>query len=181
MRLSTVACMPRGHFKMAIVAAMLILLFACAPARLLPWKPVDTAFLEKTEAFNQKLNTIRFVTVGPEAEQIYAYFLYKDGFEVAAGSGANITNLGKMSISDVMTDYERIMRSRQYTRGSSLLIREILSEEAVAGYTASDIDAELSVWNVTAEGKQPGSVLQAVFADRRGQSSSGTDRTLSGD
>jgi hypothetical protein len=181
MRLSTVACMPRGHFLTAIVVMMLILLSACAPARLLPWKPVDAASLGKTDAFSQKLNTIRFVTVGPEAEQIYAYFLYKDGIEVAVGGGANITNLGRMSISDVMADYERIMRSRQYTRGSSLMIREILSDGAVACYTASDINAELSVWNVTAEGKQQGSVLQAVFADRRGQSSSGTDRSLSGD
>ena len=179
MRLSTFAQKPKGHFMTALVVMTLILISACAPARLLPWKPVDAASLEKTEAYSKKLNTIRFVTVGPVSEQIFGYFLYKDGFEVAIGGGANIVNLGKMSISEVQADYEKIMRSRQYTRGSPLLIREIISEGAVAGYTACDINAELSVWKVTAE--QQGVILQVVFADKRGQAHSGTDRTFSGD
>jgi hypothetical protein len=168
-------------FIAALVVATLILLAACAPARLLPWKPLDSASLEKADASGQKLNTIRFVTVGPVSEQVFGYFLYKDGFEVATGGGANIVNLGKLSISEVKADHEQIMHSRQYTGGSSLQIREILYDGATAGYTLADINFELNVWNLTPEGKRQGPVLRAVFADRRGQPSGGKDRTFSGD
>ncbi len=176
MRLPGFKC--RALFMAALVVATL--LAACTPALLLPWKPLDAASLEKAES-GQMLNTIRFVTVGPVDEQVYGYFLYKDGFEVAAGGGANIVNLGKMSAAEAQADYERVMRSRQYARGSSLQIREILYDGAVAGYTLADINAELNVWKPTAEGAQQGRVLQVVFADRRGQSSEGRDRTFSGD
>jgi hypothetical protein len=160
---------------------MLVLIAACTPALLLPWKPLDAASLEKADASGEKLNTIRFVTVGPVSEQVCGYFLYKEGFEVATGGGANIATLGKMSISDVQADYKKIMQTRQYTRGSSLQIREILYQGATAGYTLADINAELNVWNPTPEGGQQGRVLQVVFTDVRGQSSRGIDRTFSGD
>jgi hypothetical protein len=165
----------------ALVVVTLILLAACSPALLLPWKPLDAASLEKTDASGQKLNTIRFVTVGPVSEQVFGYFLYKDGFEVATGGGANIVNLGKLSIAEIQADHEQIMRSKQYTRGSALQIREILYDGATAGYTLADINIELNVWNLTPEGTRQGPVLKVVFADRRGQSSGGKDRTFSGD
>lgn len=178
MRLSGHKC--HVLFMAALVVVTLVLLSACTPALLLPWKPLDAASLEKAES-GQKLNTIRFVTVGPVSEQVFGYFLYKDGFEVATGGGANIVNLGKLSIAEVQADHEQIMHSRQYTRGSSLQIREILYGGVPAGYTLADINVELNVWNLTPEGKQQGRVLQVIFADRRGQSSGGKDRTFSGD
>ena len=171
----------RALFAAAFVIMTFILIAACTPALLLPWKPLDDASLEKADASGQKLNTIRFVTVGPVSEQVFGYFLYKDGFEIATGGGANIAALGKMSISEVQADYERIMHERQYTRGSSLQIREILYQGATAGYTLADINVELNVWNQTLDGGQQGRVLQVVFTDARGKSSSGIDRTFSGD
>ena len=171
----------RALLLTALVTMMLILITACTTALLLPWKPLDAASLEKAGASGQKLNTIRFVTVGPVSEQIFGYFLYKDGFEVTTGGGANIVMLGKMSIAEVQADHEQIMRSRQYTRGSALQIREILYEGTTAGYTLADINVELNVWTPTPERKQQGGVLQVVFADRRGQSGGGKDRTFSGD
>ena len=175
------SCKYRWLFRAALAVVMLVLLAACTQALLLPWKPLDAASVEKADASGQKLNAIRFVTVGPVSEQIFAYFLYKDGFEVVTGGGANIVMLGKMSIAEVRADHEKIMRSRQYTRGTALQIREILYEGAAAGYTLADINAELSVWTQTPESKQQGGVLQVVFADGRGQSSGGKDRTFSGD
>ena len=174
-------CKCRALLAAALVILTLISIAACTPALLLPWKPLDAASLEKADASGQKLNAIRFVSVGPVSEQVFGYFLYKEGFEVVTGGGANIATLGKMSISDVRADYERIMRASQYTRGSSLQIREILYQGATAGYTLADINVELNVWNPTPEGGKQGRVLQVVFTDARGQSSSGMDRTFSGD
>jgi hypothetical protein len=178
MRAARYGC--KALFMAALAVTLLIALAACAPSLFLPAQPLDAAALEKAES-GQMLNAIRFVTIGPVSEQVFGYFLYRDGFEAATGGGANIVHLGKMSVAEVQADYERMMRSRQYTRGSSLQIREILYEGAPAGYTLADINVELTVWKRASVGNQQGRVLQVVFADKRGQSSGGKDRTFSGD
>jgi hypothetical protein len=183
MRLSTFVQKPQGHFMTALVVMTLILLSACASARLLPWKPVDTASLEKTEAYSKELNTIRFVTVGPEAEQIYGYFLYRDGIEVVTGGGAYVVNMGKLTLVEVRADYDRVRKSKMYSAGSGLIVREILLGSSVAGYTAADDNIDVGIWDITPAGKDQGTVLQMVYNDSRGQHDGGSyrGRSHSGD
>jgi hypothetical protein len=83
----------------------------------------------------------------------------------------------------VIADYASVTRSRQYSEGSSLLVREIVREATIVGYTAGDLNIDLSIWDITSAGNESNIVLKPVFTDRRRQIDGGMhpNRTFPGD
>jgi hypothetical protein len=132
---------------------------------LLRWNQVDAGSLMKSEAGKQAFNTLRFETFGPNAQQLFGYFLYKDGIQVETGGGIPIARLGKKTLSEVMADYVNVRRANMFTAGSNLIVREIIRADAVVGYTASDINMDVRIWDITKDDGPP--VLRLEFRDLR--------------
>jgi hypothetical protein len=156
--------------RAAIPGILLILLVAgcVASGGYLKWNQVDTASMMKSDAGKQKLNTVRFETYGPDAEQLFGYFLYKDGIEVLTGEGIPQKRLGKLTIGEVMDDYARAVKARQFSSGSNLIVREVLRDGLVVGYTASDLNMDVNIWDITKE-KDAKVILRLVYRDLRKQ------------
>jgi len=173
----------RKAVGLIIVGLLPVFLFACASGTVLKWNQVDTAAMMKSAAGKDAFHVIRFETFGPVAEQAFGYFLYRDGIDVVTNGGAHIVSLGKRSLEGVIADYSTVMRSRQYSDGSFLLVREVLRGGAIVGYTAGDINIDLTIWDITSKGSESNVVLKPVFTDRRRQIDGGVhpDRTFSGD
>lgn len=172
-----------GSAAVVIVLAVALALGSCATGTMLKWNEADTAALLKSDAGRQKFNAVRIQTYGPVAEQAFGYFLYRDGIEVVTGGGAYVVNLGKLTLVEVMADYDRVRKSKMFSTGSGLVVREILSGSSVAGYTAADDNLDVGIWDMTPAGKDQGTVLQMVYNDSRGQHDGGSyrGRSHSGD
>ncbi len=162
-------------FLTGILVAVLAL-GACVAGILLKGNDVDSAALSKIGAAQEKFNVVRFQTSGPEAEQYFGYFLYKDGIEVLTGSSRQVVNMGKMTLGEVMADYDNVRKTMMYSSGSGLIVREISRWGSLAGYVATDRDIDVGIWDVTPGGKESGAVLQLVFDDTRGEHGIGTYR-----
>lgn len=132
---------------------------------LLKWNQIDASALMKNEAGKQAFNTMRFQTFGPNAQQLIGYFLYKDGIEVETGGGIPLVRLGKKTLEEVMADYVSVQRANMSTVGSNLIVREIIRADALVGYTASDINMDVRIWDIT-QGDEP-PVLRLEFRDLR--------------
>ena len=160
---------PRSRVAPGVKLSMLIMivaLAACAPTgSYLKWSQVDAGGLMKSEAGRQAYNTIRFATYGPKAEQLYGYFLYKDGIEVQSEQGIPFVKLGKMTLQEVMADYQRVEKANMYSAGSMLNVQEYYRRDAVVGYTAVDLNIDVSIWDITQGDGPP--VLRVVYKDLR--------------
>jgi hypothetical protein len=143
----------------------------------------DTAALLNSDAGRQKFNAVRIETYGPVAEQAFGYFLYRDGIDVVTGGGAYVVNMGKLTLVEVMADYDRVRKSKMYSAGGVLVVREIVLGSSVAGYAAVDENIDVSIWDITPAGKENGIVLRMVYDDTRGQHDGGSyrGRSHSGD
>jgi hypothetical protein len=142
------------------------------PANVLNWNQLPTEQTLKSDIGNQKLNTVRFETFGAAAPEmrIVGYFLYKDGIEVRT-AGPNFETVGKMSLNDVFADYDKIIRARFYRTASMPVIREVVRDGAVVGYTASDLNMGVSLWDVTSEKASSAISLDLRYQDLRSQKS----------
>jgi len=150
--------------KLAAIAVMLVI-GACASGNVLKWNQIDASALMKSEAGKQVFNTMRFQTFGPNAQQLIGYFLYKDGIEVETGGGIPLARLGKKTLEEVMADHVSVQRANMSTVGSNLIVREIIRADALVGYTASDINMDVRIWDIT-QGDEP-PVLRLEFRDLR--------------
>jgi len=155
-----------GKLTVVSVMAVMLVIGACASGNILKWNQVDTAAMMKSDAGMQKLNTVRFETFGPDAEQLFGYFLYKDGIEVITGGGIPQKRLGKLTMREVMDDHAGVVRERQFTSGSNLIVREVFREGLVVGYTANDINMDVNIWDITTD-KDAKVVLRLVYRDLR--------------
>ena len=156
-----------ARISWAAVGILCILLAAgCAPtSSYLKWNQVDAGVLMNSEAGKQAYNTIRFETYGPKAQQLFGYFLYKDGIEVDMGGGIPMKKLGKKTLAEVMADYSSVEKANMYSAGSMLIVREVFRGDAVVGYTAADINIDVNVWDIT-KGDGP-ITLRVVYKDLR--------------
>lgn len=157
---------PSGKLAAVAAIAVLMVLGACASTGpILKWNQVDAGALMKSDAGKQAYNTIRFSTYGPKAQQLFGYFLYKDGIDVDMGGGIPMTKLGKKTPAEVMADYGSVEKANMYSAGSMLIWREVFRGDAVAGYTAADINIDVNIWDVTKDDGPP--VLRLVYKDLR--------------
>ena len=144
----------------------ILLAAGCATAdSYLKWRQVDAGALMKSEAGKQAYNTIRFETYGPKVQQLFGYFLYKDGIEVDMGGGIPMKKLGKKTLAEVMADYSSVEKANMYSAGSMLIVREVFRGDAVVGYTAADMNIDVSIWDITKGDGPP--VLRLVYKDLR--------------
>ena len=155
-----------GSATIVLIVVLALAVSACASGTILKWNQVDSAALMNSERGGKKMNTIRFETFGPDAEQLFGYFLYKDGVEVITGGGIPQANQGKLTLREVIDDHARAIRAKQYLSGSNLIVREVLRGEYVVGFTASDINMEVNIWDITTE-KDAKVVLRLVYRDLR--------------
>ena len=171
----------RSMAAVIMILAAALALGACAMGVILKWNEVNTAAILKSDASQQKFNVIRFVTYGPVAEQVFGYFLYRDGIEVATGGGSSVVNLGKMTLAEVLADCDKVQKSNLYC--GDLSMREIIRGDSVVGYIAADRDIDVDIWDITPVGKGSGTVVKLVYNDARGQHGVGTyrGRSMSGD
>ena len=154
-----------GGTATLLVIALAAVVGACAAGNILKWNDVNPAAFMASGPGKQAYETIRFETFGPKAEQIFGYFLYKEGIEVVTGGGVPVTKLGKKTLAEVMADYDSVRKARMYTSGSNLFLREILRGGAVVGYTANDINMDVQLWDIT-QGEGP-PALRLVYRDLR--------------
>jgi hypothetical protein len=156
----------KSRFALAVVFITIFTLAACAPTdTYLKWNQVDAAALMKTEAGKQAYNTIRFATYGPKAQQLYGYFLYRDGIEVQSEQGIPFEKLGKMTLQEVMADYQTVEKANMYSAGSMLNVQEYYRRDAIVGYTAVDLNIDVSIWDITQGDGPP--MLRVVYKDLR--------------
>ena len=155
-----------GSATIVLIVVLALAVSACASGTILKWNQVDSAALMNSERGGKKMSTIRFETFGPDAEQLFGYFLYKDGVEVITGGRIPQANLGKLTLREVMDDHARAIRAKQYLSGSNLIVREVLRGDYVVGFTASDINMEVNIWDITTE-KDAKVVLRLVYRDLR--------------
>jgi hypothetical protein len=155
-----------GKLAAVVAIAVMLIVGACASGNVLKWNQIDSAAMMQSATGKQKLNTVRFETFGPDAEQLFGYFLYKDGIEVITGEGIPQKRLGKLTLGEVMDDYAKAVKARQFTSGTNLIVREVIRGDLVVGYTANDINMDVSIWDITAD-KDAKVVLRLVYKDLR--------------
>jgi hypothetical protein len=160
----------RSGFAPAMRTLIFVTIFAltaCAPtATYLKWNQVDAAALMKSEAGKMAYNTIRFASYGhTNVQHRFGYFLYKDGIEVQSEPGIPFEKLGKMTLQGVMDDYQKVLKANMYTAGTNLNVQEYYRRDVVVGYSAIDINLEVSIWDIT-EGDGP-PVLRVIYKDLR--------------
>jgi hypothetical protein len=159
----------RLEARIAWIAVAILSIFLAAgcasTASYLKWKQVDAGALMRTEAGRQAYNTVRFETYGPKSQQLFGYFLYKDGIEVDMGGGIPVKKLGKKTLAEVMNDYNSAEKANMYSAGSMLIVREVFRGESVVGYTAADINIDVNIWDIT-KGDGP-ITLRVVYKDLR--------------
>lgn len=160
-----------------ILLGLFMALSACAAGAILKWNQVDNAALMRGPTGNEKFNAIRVATFGPHAEQVFGYFLYRDGMEVITGGGASIERLGKMTPGEINADYARVV-SRNMYNPRALVTREILRNGAVVGYTLTDIKIDVDLWDVTPAGQGATIVLRLDYKDRRNLDSGGDSQGI---
>jgi hypothetical protein len=66
----------------------------------------------------------------------------------------------------VMDDYAKAVKARQFSSGSNLIVHEVLRNGLVVGYTANDINMDVSIWDITAD-TDAKVVLRLVYRDLR--------------
>ncbi len=154
-----------GHALLAGLLFVLTLAACASTGATLQTKQIDASTLMNSAPGREAYNTIRFATYGPQAQQLYGYFLYKDGIQVASEQGIPFERLGKMTLHQVMADYQRVQKEKMYTAGSSLNVQEYTRQGAVVGYTAVDLNIDVNIWDITQEGGPP--MLRIVYKDLR--------------
>ena len=169
-------CSALGKGLVGAILAGVLVLGACAAGTILKGNDVDTAALGKIDAAQEMFNVVRYQTSGPEAEQFFGYFLYRDGIEVVTGGGNQVVSMGKLTLAEVMADYNNVRKARMYSSGSGLIVQEIMRGGSVAGYAAADRNVEVGIWDVTPGGRESGAVFRLVFDDTRGLHGEGTYR-----
>jgi hypothetical protein len=70
-----------------------------------------------------------------------------------------------MTLQQVMGNYGSVERSNMYSAGSALNVQEYTRKGEVVGFTAADINLDVSIWDLTKEDGLP--VLRIVYRDQR--------------
>ncbi len=118
--------------------------------------------VDATAPGSRSFNVIRVETYGPYVQQLYGYFLYRDGITVSVGGRITGKSLGKMTLAEVQQDYQRLLREYMIY-GGNLQIREAVLDGTVMGYTASMPALNYTIWNMAADAPIEKSVLQLTF------------------
>jgi hypothetical protein len=157
----------QGNVIIAAAAMLFILgLLGCENQVYLPSNVVDPARIAASSIADKKFNVVRFVTFGPQPEQIYGYVLYEDDSDVRT-TGAPLAKLGKMNLKEVLDDYDRTRRARGWHSASSPVIREVLRGGNLIALTASDDMLDVHLWEDKALSNRENKVIIILTYDDR--------------
>ncbi len=106
-------------------------------------RPIDGSVFGR-----ESFNAIRLETHGPDSQQLYGYFLYRDGLTVQVTGPMIGKTLGKMSMKEVQADYQRVIKENKIN-GGDLVIGEALHGKAVCGFTANMPLMNYTAWGTT--------------------------------
>jgi len=149
-----------------ILALGLVALSGCAQYQYLKDNPVDPDRIAASDAANTKYNAIRFESFGPYMEQIYGYALYGDA-EILTDGGP-VFKLGKMSMNEVLSDYEKTRLSTGWYKASPPIIREVYWNNQVFAYIVSDYMLDVGLWEDLDASKEANKLmLRLYYKDRR--------------
>jgi hypothetical protein len=141
--------------RMAVLGSVLILFFLAGCATMdgsasggnnttaLELRQIDGSVFGR-----ESFNVIRVETHGPNSQQLYGYFLYRDGLTVQVNGPMTGKTLGKIALKEVQADYQRIIKENMIN-GGNLVIQEALHGKAVCGYTANMPMLNYTVWGTT--------------------------------
>jgi len=136
---------------MAIVSTVLLMSVWAIAATLLNSRQLPTEQTLKGSTGSEKLNTLRFETYGGQPEnRLIGYFLCKDGIRVKS-DGPQLEPIGKLSLNEVFADHVRVAKAKFYSQSSKLMIREIIRDNSVIGYTVSAPMMEITLWDETTD------------------------------
>ena len=155
--------MKRGLTMAMATALILLVLAGCATTgggsgpSALTLRQVDAS------AFgSQTPNVVRVETFGPTMQQLFGYFLYRDGMTVSTYGRLTGRNIGKMTLEDVQQDYQRLLREGMIY-GGNLQFSEVVQGGLVLGYTANMPALNYTVWNLTPDSPAGNAALQLTF------------------
>jgi hypothetical protein len=156
------AC-PRSFLP--LLAALVILVGGCATGTVyLQLNQLPTDETLRSDLGAEKLNAVRFVTVGPATSQNIGYFLYRDNVDVSIMPGVPLERInGKMSLREAVDDYFGMSKSAGNRRISPPILREAVRGKEVAGYSVADMNMGVGVWDRPGEGDTSKIVLELVF------------------
>jgi hypothetical protein len=134
-----------------IVSAVLLMSVWAFAATMLNSKQLPAEQILKGSHGNEKFNTLRFETYGGQPEnRLIGYFLYTDGIRVKS-DGPQLEPIGKLTLNEVFADHVRVAKAKFYSQSSKLMIREIIRDNSVIGYTVSDPMMEITLWDATTD------------------------------
>lgn len=123
---------------------------------------LDAGEIRSATATQQKFNTLRFEPRGGKGNDFIGYILYRDGVDVVAGGF--IQNRGKMTLSDVMAEYERYLRIEYVSNQPRAMVSAITREGGVIGYTLTCEKLEVELWEDISP-KDPSKITVIMYYD----------------
>ena len=149
----------RGYLTYWYVSfAILLLISGCMHTAVLLDANILTADkIHNVEAAKQKFNTLRFEPAGGRGDNFIGYVLFRDGVEVRASG--YVRDQGKMTLSEVLAEYERYLRVETVSVFQSrATVNEILREGNVIGYTLICDWMTADLWEDTSQ-KDPSRIV----------------------
>lgn len=157
--------MDLARFIMPLLAALMIPIAGCAAwAVNLQMNPLPTDETLRSDLGAEKFNAVRFVTVGPTTSQNIGYFLYGDRVDVAMAPGVPLVYLAKkMSLREAVADYFDQAKSRGNRRINPPIVREVLMDGTIVGYSVADMNMGAGVWHTAGAEDASRITLELVF------------------
>jgi len=153
------------RFFLPLLAALMILIGGCATGTVyLQMNQLPTDETLRSGLGAEAFNAIRYVTVGPSANQNIGYFLFKDGTAVTMTPGAPLERFDrKLSLRETVDDYFDQAKSLGNKRINPPIIREVLKGKDVVGYSVADMNMGVGVWDRVGAGDASSTTLELVF------------------
>jgi len=153
-----------GSF-LPLLAALMILVGGCATGTVyLQLNQLPTDETLRSDLGAEKLNAVRFVTVGSTTSQNIGYFLYRDNVDVSIMPGVPLERIsGKMSLREAVDDYFGMSKSMGSRRISPPILREAIRGKEVAGYSVADMNMGVGVWDRPGDTDTSKITLELVF------------------
>ena len=145
---------------------LLLMITGCATTSvLLDMNTLAAGDIQKTEAQELKYNAVRFEVLGGATYNLYYYVLYKDGFEVR--TAGPLTNMGKMTLREARSNYDKDRRAQYFSRQSRATINEVIREGSVIGYALFNEEIDLDLWEDTSQTDKSKIILILNYEDLR--------------
>ncbi len=147
------------------LAALALLIAGCATGAVnLQMNMLPTEATLQSDLGGEKFNAVRFVTSGASTNQNIGYFLYRDNVEVTMAPGIPLEHLKEeTSLGEIVADYFDRAKSIGNKRISPPIVREVVLEKKIVGYSVADMNMGAGVWHVAGAGDASRITLELVF------------------